>query len=78
MAHFSACRHYDLADETRDEPKYIKLQIEIEDNGAGMEEKDIDKLFKDYSMLNRHKHLNQAGTGLGLSICKNIVNKMGG
>ena len=78
MLQFSALQNYDLANETREEPKYIKLQIEIEDNGVGMEQKDIDKLFKDYSMLNQHKHINQTGTGLGLSICKNIVNKMGG
>jgi hypothetical protein len=37
MLQFSALQNYDLADETREEPKYIKLQIEIEDNGVGME-----------------------------------------
>jgi len=37
MLQFSALQDYDLANETREEPKYIKLQIEIEDNGVGME-----------------------------------------
>ena len=37
MLQFPALQNYDLANETREEPKYIKLQIEIEDNGVGME-----------------------------------------
>jgi signal transduction histidine kinase len=44
----------------------------------GISQENIDKLFKDFSMLKQHQDVNHTGTGLGLSICKNIVNQMGG
>ena len=58
--------------------KYIQMQIVIEDNGIGIKEENLSKIFTDYTMLKEHKKLNKEGTGLGLSICNNIVNKMGG
>ena len=58
--------------------KYLRLQIIIEDNGAGIKKENLSKLFMDYSKLDEHKKINKKGTGLGLSICKKIINKMGG
>jgi len=58
--------------------KYIKIQIIIEDNGVGISQENLGKLFKDYSRLDEHQSVNQKGTGLGLSICKNLIEKMGG
>lgn len=58
--------------------KYIKLQIRIEDNGVGISEENLGKLFTDYTKLDEHSIINAKGTGLGLSICKNIIQKMGG
>ena len=53
--------------------KYIKLQIKIEDNGVGISEENLQKLFMDYTRLDEHQMINAKGTGLGLSICKNII-----
>ena len=59
-------------------PIFAKIQLVIEDNGAGISEASIGKLFKDYSRLEEHENMNAKGTGLGLSICKNIIEQMGG
>lgn len=58
--------------------KYIKMRMTIEDNGVGIAEQNLNKLFTDYSCLKEHSKLNAKGTGLGLSICKNIIEQMGG
>jgi K+-sensing histidine kinase KdpD len=56
------------------EPEYlekkIKVQIQIQDNGAGISAENQKKLFSDFGKLNEHKQMNIKGTGLGLSICK--------
>lgn len=48
------------------------------DDGVGIKDENIDKLFLDFSKLNEHASINRSGTGLGLSICKKIIEKMGG
>ena len=53
--------------------KYVKLHIVIEDDGMGIKEENMDKLFMDFSKLDEHADVNAKGTGLGMSICKNIV-----
>ena len=58
--------------------KYIKFKITIEDNGVGISQQNVSRLFKDYKRLEEHDKLNAKGTGLGLSICKNIIEQMGG
>ena len=50
----------------------------MEDNGIGMTDDGVKKLFTDYSKIDDSKSRNKSGTGLGLSICKNIIEKMGG
>ncbi len=50
------------------------LLMEVEDNGMGISEKSIDKVF---DMFYRGTK-SSVGTGLGLYICKEIVNKLGG
>lgn len=42
----------------------------------GIKKEDMDKLFTDFSRLD--KDMNKKGTGLGLSICKKMIEKMGG
>lgn len=59
-------------------PVFAKIQFVIEDNGAGISEANLGKLFKDYSRLEEHEGMNAKGTGLGLSICKNLIEQMGG
>ena len=58
--------------------KYAKFRIDIEDNGAGISEENINRLFIDFGMLEQHRKMNSQGTGLGLSICKRIAEQMGG
>lgn len=53
-----------------DELYYMHFYIKIEDNGIGMRQSGMDKIFINFSKLDNGNHLNQTGTGLGLSICK--------
>ena len=54
------------------------LLFEVIDNGIGVLEKDINKLFKPFSQLNNELSRSYTGTGLGLSIAQNLVKVMGG
>ncbi|MDF1549906.1 MAG: two-component regulator propeller domain-containing protein, partial [Bacteroidales bacterium] len=52
------------------------VRISIKDNGVGIAEKYIDKIFDRFFEIPSHNHSNEAynkGTGIGLSIAKNIV-----
>ena len=52
------------------------LRIEVEDNGPGIQEADIPRLFADFQQLDQsHAGL---GTGLGLALTKRIVESQGG
>lgn len=57
---------------------YIKFAIEIEDEGVGISQENLGKIFVDFMKLDEHEKINHQGTGLGLSICKLIVEKMRG
>jgi PAS domain S-box-containing protein len=48
----------------------------IEDNGIGMDEKGLDKIFNLFQRLHRREQY--AGTGIGLALCKKIVNNLKG
>jgi CheY-like chemotaxis protein/anti-sigma regulatory factor (Ser/Thr protein kinase) len=50
------------------------LTIRISDNGRGIAETDVDKLFEAY----QRGDTSADGTGLGLFVCKEIVTMMGG
>ncbi|MFC1620717.1 ATP-binding protein [Candidatus Omnitrophota bacterium] len=45
------------------------IQVMVKDTGIGVEKKDIQKLFQEFTQLQRRV----GGTGLGLSICKKII-----
>ncbi|MCB1193901.1 MAG: hybrid sensor histidine kinase/response regulator [Leptospiraceae bacterium] len=54
------------------------VEIIVKDNGIGMEEEDIKKLFR---IDTKHRTLgtnDEKGTGLGLNLCKEFINKHGG
>lgn len=55
------------------------IQIEVADNGAGISEDQMDKIFVAYQQILEHrKKTNQTGTGLGLAITKHLVERMNG
>jgi len=57
----------------KDSEYYSKIKIDIEDNGIGISQENINKLFIDFGKLNDDEGMNLQGTGLGLSICKRII-----
>ncbi len=54
------------------------IEISVNDNGVGITETDIEKLFKIEVIVSRKGTENEAGTGLGLLLCKEFVEMHGG
>jgi len=57
--------------------KENKMLVCIEDNGVGIQESILNKLFKDENITTRGT-LNEKGTGLGLLVCKDFMNRNDG
>ena len=53
-----------------------KIRIEISDTGFGIQEKDIDLIFKPFERINNKNVVE--GTGIGLSITKHLIEMMNG
>jgi two-component system, sensor histidine kinase and response regulator len=51
------------------------VEIEVEDNGPGVPEGDLDRIFGLFERVEGSPH---PGTGLGLSICRRVVERRGG
>jgi len=55
-----------------------ELKFSVEDTGIGIEEKDTDKLFKEFSRIKNDKTSGVSGSGIGLSTVKKIVSLYNG
>jgi signal transduction histidine kinase/DNA-binding response OmpR family regulator len=53
-------------------------EVTVEDNGIGMSEEFLNKLFEPFARAQDERIRNVQGTGLGMVISRNIVNMMGG
>lgn len=56
----------------------VLLECSIQDDGIGMNQEQLAKLFQSFSQADVSTTRQYGGTGLGLAICKNIVDLMGG
>jgi signal transduction histidine kinase len=54
------------------------VEISITDNGVGIEEKNLNKLFRIEQKLSTYGTEDERGTGLGLILCKEFISKHGG
>ncbi len=56
----------------------IHFRFSVSDNGCGMSEELMSRLFKPFEQETATTAQKYGGSGLGLSICKNLVEMMGG
>lgn len=56
----------------------VNFRVKVMDNGFGIEERHLEKIFEKFYRVKNEKTRYITGTGLGLSIVKELVTSMGG
>lgn len=55
-----------------------QMRVHVQDNGAGIDPADHEKIFESDSTVEGTRSLNREGLGMGLHICRTIVSRFGG
>lgn len=61
-----------------DDKEEKNLIIKIKDNGIGIDENEIEKIFDKFYRCEKGKSVCATGTGLGLFVVKNLITALGG
>ncbi|CAK0765564.1 two-component system, sensor histidine kinase and response regulator [Gammaproteobacteria bacterium] len=59
-------------------PQHTTLHFSVQDQGIGLTQEQIGKLFQAFSQADTSTTRHYGGTGLGLAICKRLITMMGG